>query len=153
LLPPADFSPAAVQKWPIVQNIREQPQGAAGEPWGAVAVECAARLAFALAPHGDLDRHWRRLGLAAIIAPTPTQDVPRPTELSFELRTVGGTEIIWGLAPEVADSEPSVLDKLAGLDRVAASAGGLDGPGAPFRIDLRRPEVISFRPLNDVRVR
>jgi hypothetical protein len=150
LLPPEDFTPRAVEQLPIVRNVKTVPQGLAGEHWGDEVVACAARLADALAPEGSLERHWKRLGLAAIIAPTPNTASPAPDQLSFELVTAGGSIILWGRAPGVESAEPDADEKIARLDQVIKTRGSLDGPGGPFRIDIRH-DVISMQALAERR--
>ncbi|MBX3444742.1 MAG: hypothetical protein KF774_20245 [Planctomyces sp.] len=152
LLPPRDFTQDAVQRLPIVRNIKSPPQGDPGESWGDVVVTCSARLADALAPEGDLERHWRRLGLAAIVAPAPRTADVRPEDLSFEIQTRGGSVIVWGRVPGADALEPSAEDKLARLGQVVDSQGSLDPPGGPFRIDIRH-DVISLQALRERRYR
>jgi hypothetical protein len=103
---------ADISRLPLARNIKTLPQGAAGEHWGDVIVECAARIAEALVPEGDISRHWNRLGLTAIVAPTPRVANPSPDDRQ----------------------------------------GSLDGPGGPYRIDIRH-DVISLEALADERVR
>ncbi len=150
LLPPADFAPDDVHRLPVCRNIKTLPQGAAGEPWGDGVVECAARIAEALAPGGDVDRHWKRLGLAAIVAPVPKTADPQPEDLSFDLVTRGGSVIRWGRAPGADALEPSVEQKLARLGQVVQNQGSLDAPGGPFKIDIRY-DVVSLQALEETR--
>lgn len=152
LLPPGDFDSDAAAKLPVVKNIKTLPQGAAGEGWGDLTVVCAARVAAALAPEGDIERHWNRLGLAALIAPTPKVAAPVAEDLSFEILTRGGSIVVWGRAPGADSLEPSVEEKLARLSQVVQNQGSLDGPGGPYRIDIRH-EVISLQSLSDRRYR
>ena len=150
LLPPTDFEPDVVSRLPVCRNIKTLPQGAAGEQWGDVVVECAARIAEALAPAGDLDKHWKRLGMVAIIAPVPTTADPQPEDLSFDIVTRGGSLIRWGRAPGADTLEPSVDQKLARLGQVVQNQGSLDAPGGPFKIDIRY-DVVSLQALDDNR--
>jgi hypothetical protein len=152
LLPPADFTADDVARLPVVRNIKSAPQGGPGEEWGDLMVECAARLASALAPNGDTDKHWKRMGLAAIVAPTPRVADYSAEDLSFEITTRGGSTILWGRPPGGDDLEPPVADKISRLDQVIHSQGSLDGPAGPYRIDIRH-DVISLQPLSDRRVR
>ncbi len=150
LLPPADFTPEDVTRLPVCRNIKTLPQGGAGELWGDPVVECAARLAESIAPQGDLDRHWRRFGFAAIVAPTPRSANPQPEDLSFDLVTRGGSLIRWGHVPGADDLEPTVEQKLARLSQVLKSQGSLDAPGGPFKIDIRY-DLVSVQALGDSR--
>lgn len=152
LLPPGDFTPADVARLPVVRNIKSAPQGAPGEAWGDLMVECAAKLGSALAPGGDADKHWKRMGLAAIVAPTPRVADYTAEDLSFEIVTRGGSTILWGRPPGGDALEPNVEEKLSRLDQVIHSQGSLDGPAGPYRIDIRH-DVISLQPLADRRVR
>jgi hypothetical protein len=150
LLPPTDFAPEDVNKLPVCRNAKTLPQGAAGERWGDVVIECAAQIADAIAPGGDVDRNWKRLGLAAIIAPVPTTADPLPEDLSFDIVTKGGSLIRWGRAPGADTLEPSVEQKIARLGQVVQNQGSLDAPGGPFKIDIRY-DVVSLQALDDTR--
>jgi hypothetical protein len=150
LLPPADFSPEDVNKLPVCRNVKTLPQGEAGEPWGDVVVECAAKIADSIAPGGDVTPHWKRLGMAAILAPTPKTADPLPEDLSFDIVTRGGSLIRWGRAPGADTLEPSVEQKLARLGQVVQNQGSLDAPGGPFKIDIRY-EVVSMQALDENR--
>jgi hypothetical protein len=150
LLPPTDFAPEDVNKLPVCRNVKTLPQGDAGEQWGDVVVDCAARIADSIAPGGDIDKNWKRLGLAAILAPVPKTSEPLPEDLSFDIVTRGGSLIRWGRAPGADTLEPSVEQKLARLGQVVQNQGSLDAPGGPFKIDIRY-EVVSLQALDDAR--
>jgi hypothetical protein len=150
LLPPADFAPDDVNKLPVCRNVKTLPQGSAGEQWGDVVVECAAGIAESIAPSGDIEKHWKRLGLAAIVAPVPKSAEPSPEDLSFDIVTRGGSLIRWGHAPGADTLEPTVEQKLARLGQVVQNQGSLDGPGGPFKIDIRY-DVVSLQALDDAR--
>lgn len=150
LLPPADFAPEDVSHLPVCRNIKTLPQGAAGETWGDIVVECAARIADSIAPAGDVDKHWKRLGLVAIIAPIPKSSDAVPEDLSFDIVTRGGSLIRWGRAPGADTLEPSVEQKLSRLNQVVQNQGSLDAPGGPFKIDIRY-DVVSLQALDDNR--
>lgn len=150
LLPPTDFAPEDVSRLPVCRNIKTLPQGAAGEQWGDTVVECAARIADSLAPGGDTEKHWKRLGLAAIGAPVPQSADPLPEDLSFDIITRGGSLIRWGRAPGADTLEPSVEQKLARLGQIVQNQGSLDAPGGPFKIDIRY-DVVSLQALDDTR--
>lgn len=152
LLPPDDFTAEAVEQFPIVRNIKSVPQGLPGEWWGDQVVLSSAKLAEALAPDGDLEKYWKRLALAAIVAPTPKNADAQPEDLSFELVTSGGTVVVWGRAPDAECAEPETDEKLARLEQVLKTRGSLDGPGGPYRIDIRH-DVISMQSLSDRRYR
>jgi hypothetical protein len=150
LLPPTDFSPDDVNRLPVCRNVKTLPQGAAGERWGDVVVECAARIADSIAPAGDVSVHWKRLGMAAIVAPMPKSADPPPEDLSFDIVTRGGSLIRWGRAPGADTLEPSVEQKLTRLEQVVQNQGSLDGPGGPFKIDIRY-DVVSLQALEENR--
>jgi len=150
LLPPTDFAPEDVNKLPVCRNVKTLPQGNAGEQWGDTVVDCAARIAESIAPGGDIDKHWKRLGLAAIVAPVPKSGDPGPEDLSFDIVTRGGSLIRWGHAPGADTLEPTVEQKLARLGQVVQNQGSLDAPGGPFKIDIRY-DVVSLAPLDDTR--
>ncbi|WP_145034054.1 cell division protein FtsQ/DivIB [Caulifigura coniformis] len=150
LLPPTDFAPEDVHRLPVCRNVKTLPQGAAGEKWGDTVVECAARIADSIAPAGDIDRNWKRLGFAAILAPVPKVADPLPEDLSFDIATRGGSIIRWGRAPGADALEPSVDQKLERLGQLVQNQGSLDAPGGPFKIDIRY-DVVSLQALDDAR--
>jgi len=150
LLPPTDFAPDDVNRLPVCRNVKTLPQGAAGEKWGDAVVECAARIADSIAPEGDVERNWKRLGLSAILAPVPKAADPLPEDLSFDIATRGGSIIRWGRAPGADSLEPSVQQKLDRLGQLVQNQGSLDAPGGPFKIDIRY-DVVSLQALDDAR--
>ena len=150
LLPPSDFAPEDVSRLPVCRNVKTLPQGAAGEQWGDLIVECAAKIAASLTPNGDTEKHWNRLGLAAIVAPVPRVADPIAEDLSFDIVTRGGSVIRWGRAPGADTLEPSVEQKIARLGQVVQRQGSLDAPGGPFKIDIRH-DVVSLQALDDSR--
>lgn len=149
LLPPADFSVAEVRRFPHLTNVKSQPAGPAGVPWGDVVVVGAARLATTLAPGQDMSRYWDRFRLEAIVAPVPGQAEPQIAELSYELLTRGGSRIVWGRPPGGDDLEPSAAQKLGRLEQYLSRYGSFEAPHGPYRIDIRHFEVIEVGSLSE----
>ena len=106
LLPPGDFTRAAAESLPVIEEV-PTPPGPAGTPWPDEAVTGAAAVAAALADE------WDALGLAAVVPVHPAdwgtdrvpavfaadRDAARPAGVRFALRTRGGSRIYWGRPP------------------------------------------------------
>lgn len=149
LLPPGDFSESDARMFPLLRNVKTQPGGAAGTPWGDNVVLGGARLAAALAPEQDLARYWDRFQLASIEAPVPKNAQPQLEDLAYELATRGGTRIVWGRPPGGDDLEPSPAQKLGRLEQYLTNYGSFEAPHGPYRIDIRHFEVIEVSTLDD----
>ncbi|HUG92576.1 MAG TPA: hypothetical protein VML55_17180 [Planctomycetaceae bacterium] len=149
LLPPEDFSVAEAQRLPAVDGIRSVPHGAAGSDWGDVSVVAAARLAEALLQTDDSgSSHWDRWNAAAIVVPPRTKAEITLDDLSFELRTAGGSRILWGRPPGTQHpGELAVDQKIGRLEKYLADFGSFDRPHGPYEIDIRHWREISRRPL------
>ncbi len=144
LLPPTDFRGDAAERYLPVSGIVSQPRGSAGRTWGDPAVVGAARLAEFLGVR------WQTLGLAEIIAPTVTDAAADSEDLIFELRTVGGSKILWGRIPgSTHPGELSANQKLGRLEKYLAEFGSFDKPQGPYEIDIRHWQEISRRSLTD----
>jgi hypothetical protein len=153
LLPPADFSVAEARRFPHLRNVKSQPAGPAGVPWGDVIVVGAARLATTLAPGQDLSRYWDRFQLEAIEAPVPGQAEPQLAELNYELVTRGGSRIVWGRPPGGDELEPPPAQKLGRLEQYLSRYGSFEAPDGPYRIDIRHFEVIEVGSLSETKPR
>ena len=149
LLPPTDFSESDLLRFPQLRNVKTQPAGPAGTPWGDVVVLGGAKLAVALSPDQDLARYWDRFQLAAIEAPLPRVANPRLEDLAYELATRGGTRIVWGRPPGGDDLEPSPAQKLGRLEQYLSNYGSFEAPHGPYRIDIRHFDVIEVSALSD----
>jgi len=147
LLPPADFSAADLAAFPHLRNVRTQPAGPAGIPWGDIAVVGGARLANALAPGQDLSRFWDRFQFEAIEAPHQGRADLDLADLTYELLTRGGSRIVWGHPPGADELEPPPSQKLARLEQYLSRYGSFDAPHGPYRIDIRHFEVIEVGSL------
>jgi len=142
LLPPEDFSMADTRRYPLIRSVQTQPQGPAGTRWGDVVVHGAAKLADTLQPH------WKDLQLAAIIVPRRTAAQENLDDLKFELRTVGGSRILWGRAPgSKHPGELTAEQKIGRLRKYLADFGRFDHPHGPYEIDIRHWQEITRRPL------
>jgi hypothetical protein len=149
LLPPSDFSESDLKRFPLLRNVKTQPAGPAGTPWGDNVVLGGAKLAVALAPEQDLAGYWDRFQLASIVAPVPKNANARLEELAYELATRGGTRIIWGRPPGGDDLEPSPAQKLGRLEQYLSNYGSFEAPHGPYRIDIRHFDVIEVSALGD----
>ena len=140
LLPPNDFSLTQSDQLPHLRQIRSMPSGRAGTKWGDPLVVAGAKLCAALMPQGNLDSHWNKYGLEAVIAPVPSQEtsVAAPAEPPvFELLTQGGRRILWGRPPGDDALEPTVAQKLGRLDSYLRQQKSLDQPVGAYCIDIR----------------
>jgi len=143
LLPPADFSPRDVERYPVVRNVRSVPAGPAGIAWGDPVVFASARLA------DTLFRDWPELQLEAIIAPKPMQADVNPADLTFDLAAKGGSKIVWGRAPGSGHpGELTAVQKIGRLHKYLGEFGGFGEPRGPYEIDIRHWQEITRRPLN-----
>ena len=142
LLPPGDFSPAEIRRYPLVTGVSSLPSGAPGVSWGDATVIGAARIANAI---GD---DWITLDLIAIHAPPLATSTPELDDLTFELHTRGGSVILWGRPPGTGHPGELTADqKIGRLKRYVADFGSLAAPGAAFEIDIRPWQEITRRPL------
>ena len=139
LLPPNDFSLTQSDQLPHLRQVRSMPSGPAGTQWGDPLVVAGAKLCAALMPQGNLETHWDRYGLEAVIAPLPAvENAPVPSEPPvYELLTQGGRRIIWGRPPGDDTLEPTVTQKLGRLDSYIRQQKSLDQPVGAYRIDIR----------------
>ncbi len=139
LLPPNDFSLTQSDQLPHLRQVRSMPSGRAGTKWDDSLVVAGAKLCAALMPKGNLETHWDRYGLEAVIAPLPVGEnasVP-PEPPVYELLTQGGRRIIWGRPPGDDALEPTVAQKLGRLDSYIRQQKSLDQPVGAYRIDIQ----------------
>lgn len=144
LLPPPSFPPGS-DELPIIRNAHSTPQGPAGTAWGDRIVEGAARLAEILAPC------WKKLQLESIQIPEGAGPRGGPDETIYELRTVGGSRIIWGRAP--GSDHPGELtfqQKIGRLEDYATRNGGFSDDHGPYEIDIRHWHEITRQPLSEL---
>jgi len=143
LLPAADFSPGDVRRYPLIDNVRTIPRGGEGAAWGDPLVASAARLADVLG------ESWSRLELGSIYVPDAPAEPGAVLDPIFELRTPGGTRIIWGRAPGSGHpGELSPEQKIGRLEKYRADFGRFDQPHGPYEIDIRHWQEISRRPIS-----
>jgi hypothetical protein len=142
LLPPPNLTPGS-DELPVIRNAHSTPQGHLGAGWGDRIVEGAAKLAEVLAPC------WKKLKLESIQIPDPVGTRGGLDETIYELRTVGGSRIIWGRAP--GSDHPGELtyqQKVGRLEDYAARNGGFSDEHGPYEIDIRHWREITRQPLS-----
>lgn len=153
LLPARDFNASDVQKFPVIEQVTSTPVGRLGEAWGDPTVAAAARLAEVLLQNADQTHTWwQLLNLAAIVAPRNVTLPDATDELQFELRTKGGSRILWGREP--ATSNPAELDvtgKLLRLRELHSRYGSPDSLRDQWLIDIRPLQGIDRRILSAAR--
>lgn len=139
LLPEKDFSPADIDRYPLIKGISTAPVGYHGEPWGDPAVTGAAQLAAVLTKPNEAGQSWwTALGLKTIFAPRRLAADEELDDLQFELGSPGGSRIVWGRPPSTAHpAELTVAQKLERMAEYHRSYNGFDDGPAPFLIDIR----------------
>ena len=139
LLPPRDFAPSQVERFPVITGIERAPTRRAGASWGDQRVTGAARLAVVLVPY------WREWKLKAIEVPPRPDSRQSYDELEFTLTTQGGSRINWGLAPghrhplEITEEQ-----KIGRMKKFLARGQAFD---RPWEIDLNNFMEVNYRPL------
>lgn len=140
LLPGRDFTAADVERYPVLDNVASVPEGRLGENWGDPAVAEAALLAEVLLEQQEgQPTWWERLQLASIEVPAAPKNVESVDDLQFELRTRGGSKILWGRGPR--SQHPGELEVARKLDRLAEFQqrfGQIDDEHGPWLIDIRQ---------------
>ena len=93
LLPPRDFPPSELARYPKIVGLRSTPLGGVGSTWGDARVIGAAQIAVILLPY------WSEWGLQNIEVPKRTEAQQKYEDLEFVVNTRGGSKIIWGRPP------------------------------------------------------
>lgn len=142
LLPPEDFTQAEILRYPLVTGVCSLPAGPPGAAWGDSTVAGAAKIA------ASLIADWDTLDLASIQAPPLTTANPKLEDLNYELRSRGGSKIVWGRPPGTGHpGELTVEQKLGRLKQYVADFGPLDSSNTPYEIDIRPWQEMTRRPL------
>ena len=139
LLPPADFSIADIERYPVIERVSSVPVGNLGEPWGDPAVEGAAELAAVLNKQDtEQESWWKRLDVQSILVPRRVALSEAGDQLEYQLLTHGGSQILWGRAPGTNHpGELTVAQKLQRLSDYQRDFGGFDDAHGPYEIDIR----------------
>ena len=144
LLPGADFPPAEIAKYPVIENVATAPRGRAGDEWGDARVLGAARLAVLLKPN------WKEFGLKSIRVPSASGTKVAAEDLSYQLGTTGGSRIVWGRAP--GSRHPGELPAEKKIDRMKfyrRHHGSFDSAHGPCEFDITHWRDISRKPIAD----
>lgn len=143
LLPSADFAPATIVKYPVIENITTPPADSEGAVWKDAAVFAAARLAVELKPH------WESFGFQSIVLPARADRKLAWDDLSLQLRTRGGSRVIWGRPPGA--KHPGELPADKKIERIKfylRHHGPFDSAThGPFEYDITRWTDISRKPI------
>jgi hypothetical protein len=139
-LPDSDFSDYERRSLPRVTGVMGLPS--IGERWTDERVTNAASLADKLA---DV---WSQLRLVEIIPSMHAQVRGDTSFYAFEMKTSGGTLIVWGAAPgrEQDAAESPFEAKRKRLLDYASSYGRLDSIDGPESVDVRSDLVVKPRP-------
>ncbi len=145
LLPSADFSPAEIAKYPVIENVSTPPVGSAGTVWKDVCVLSAARLAVELKPF------WEQFGFQSILTPANSDRKLAWDDLNLQLSTRGGSRVIWGRPPGA--KHPGELPADKKIERIKfylRHHGPFDSSThGPFEYDITRWTDISRKPIAD----
>jgi len=139
LLPARDFSNADIKNYPVIERVASVPMGKLGESWGDPAVSGAAELAAILnARREGKASWWSELELSAVLMPRRVALVEDADELQYELRTKGGSEIVWGRGPSSRHpGELAVAQKLQRLSEYQRDFGSFNDAHGPYQLDIR----------------
>lgn len=145
LLPSADFAPAEIAKYPVIENVSAPPSSPAGSVWKDVGVFGAARLALELKPH------WEQFGFQSILVPSNADRKLAWDDLHLQLGTRGGSRVIWGRPPGA--KHPGELPSDKKIERIKfylRHHGPFDSAThGPFEYDITRWTDISRKPIAD----
>jgi len=129
-LPDGDLTAVEKSYLPRIADIEARPL--VGDSWTDLRVVGAVRLA------ARLRGVWERFQLLDIV-PSEYPEVQRGHKyFAYEIRSNGGTVILWGSAPELGPPGESLFeDKLARLQRFVSLHGPLGSIDSPKIIDVR----------------
>ena len=136
-LPEGDLTEAERRYLPRISGITGRPL--VGDRWDDQRVVGGARLAAQLA---DV---WQQLRLVEIVANLQTSSRDEKQIYRFEIVTIGGTRIVWGMTPgdEVSTGESPFIQKRQRLLDYAAQHGKLESIDGPAVLDVRSELVIT----------
>ena len=81
---------------------------------------------------------WKDLDLASIVVPRRVALTDSADDLQYQIRTSGGSEILWGRGPDSTHpGELSVAQKIDRLTGFRDDYGGFDDQHGPWQIDIR----------------
>jgi hypothetical protein len=137
-LPAEDVPPIRLRYLPRLTGVVNPPP--AGQRWDDPRVPGAVDLAMRLA---DV---WESLHLYEIVPSARPVVQPETRYFIYDLRSGGGTQIVWGAAPsEQAPGEDDFDTKLKRLKECASQYGPLDSVKSPAVIDIRRGVAVTPR--------
>ncbi|MEZ6061503.1 MAG: hypothetical protein R3C19_14250 [Planctomycetaceae bacterium] len=139
VLPPQDFTMADLERYPIIEQVSSVPVGGLGEAWGDPAVTGAAQLADVLISQDSDGRSWwKAMELRAILAPLGAAPNAQPEDLEYQIRTAGGSRVLWGRSPHTQHpGELTVEQKLQRMIAYHRDFGSFDDGPVPQAIDIR----------------
>lgn len=145
LLPPGDFPPSELDRYPRIIGMRSTPLGGIGSTWGDARVIGAARIAVVLLPY------WKDWKLESIEVPGRTEAQQRYEDLEYVVNTLGGSRIIWGRPPgHDHPLEITADQKIGKLKTYLSACESFDGN---WEININTLMEVRRSPLPDSRDR
>ena len=143
LLPSRSFDRMDAGRFPMLRLFEGSPAAAVGGRWRDTRVLSAVQVVRALHPFGEDQTLWQRAELVELR--------PGDTTKTWEIWTAAGSRVIWGEADSDGVVEPATEQKIGKLESLLAQRRSLNAPAGPYRIDLRRWDVITLEPIAGVR--
>lgn len=145
LLPPRDFPPSELARYPKIVGLRSTPLGGIGSTWGDARVIGAAQIAVVLLPY------WREWDLDSIEVPARTEAKQKYEDLEFVINAQGGSRIIWGRPPgHQHPLEITADQKIGKLKTYLSACESFDGD---WEININTLMEVRRTPLSKVDAR
>ncbi len=145
LLPPRDFPPSELARYPKIVGLRSTPLGGIGSTWGDARVIGAAQIAIVLLPY------WREWDLDSIEVPARTEAKQKYEDLEFVINAQGGSKIIWGRPPgHQHPLEITADQKIGKLKTYLSACESFDGD---WEININTLMEVRRTPLSKVDAR
>ncbi|MCA9042127.1 MAG: hypothetical protein KDA65_17375 [Planctomycetaceae bacterium] len=148
ILPREDFSPATLERFPILQPSKVPPPLYEGIVWDDDVIKKGAVLANQLKPY------WKQFDFVAIRALPKTEahslSENQDYDPAFEILSASGSVIIWGRSPNSTHPGELAFDeKIRRLIAYQERFQGFAQPNGPYEIDITHWTDISRRVLTE----
>jgi hypothetical protein len=145
LLPPRDFPPSELSRYPKIVGLRSTPLGGIGSTWGDARVIGAAQIAVILLPY------WSEWKLDSIEVPARSEAKQKYEDLEFVVNAQGGSKIIWGRPPgHQHPLEITADQKIGKLKTYLSACESFDGD---WEININTLMEVRRTPLSKVDAR